>query len=219
MSETKKTKIMLIEDNPEFREVLEFALADEENIEVMARFGSAEFALNEIRDLRGKNLPDLILLDLQLTGMSGLEAIPYLQKSIPHVKIIILSQSDRSEDVLRAISLGTSGYLLKSSTISDVIEGIEVVMEGGASLDPKVAGLLLKTVKNCLPKKEMQDFLTKREMEVLELLANGFLKKEISDKLNISYPTVDNHIRNIYSKLDVNNGPSAVNAAHKLGLL
>lgn len=209
---------MLIEDNREFREVLEFSLADEPDMEVTNQYSSAEFALRVLHDQPDINIPDLILLDLQLTGMSGIEAIPRLKKAMPKAQIIILSQSDNEGDVLKAITEGASGYLLKSSTVTQVIEAIRTVMDGGSSLDPRVANYLLKQLRTNLKKTEVQSLVTNREMEILGLLAEGFVKKEISDKLDISYRTVDTHVRHIYEKLNVNNGPAAVNAAHKLGL-
>ncbi|CAA6677708.1 MULTISPECIES: response regulator transcription factor [unclassified Lentimonas] len=214
----KKIQIMLIEDNREFREVLEFSLADEPDMEVTNQYSSAEFALRVLHDQPDINIPDLILLDLQLTGMSGIEAIPRLKKAMPKAQIIILSQSDNEGDVLKAITEGASGYLLKSSTVTQVIEAIRTVMDGGSSLDPRVANYLLKQLRTNLKKTEVQSLVTNREMEILGLLAEGFVKKEISDKLDISYRTVDTHVRHIYEKLNVNNGPAAVNAAHKLGL-
>eukprot|EP00903_Cladosiphon_okamuranus_P003805 g3803.t1 len=175
---------------------------EEPGLEVVCRYGSAEFALNEIRDMRGRNLPDLVLLDLQLSGKDGLEALPHFLTSIPGAKVIILTQSERPEDVLRAIARGSSGYLLKSATIDEVVEGIHAVMAGGASLDPVVAGFILKKLETTIPRDEEGTFLTKRELAVLELLAEGLVKKEIAEEMGIGYPAVDNHIRSIYRKLD-----------------
>ncbi|MGJ8653792.1 MAG: response regulator [Opitutaceae bacterium] len=214
----QKIQLMLIEDNREFREVLEFSLADEPDLEVTNQYSSAEFALRVLKDQPGVNVPDLILLDLQLTGMSGVEAIPLLQEAMPKAKIIILSQSDKESDVISAIMSGASGYLLKSSTVTQVIEAIRMVMAGGSSLDPKVANYLLNQLRAKCTDDEVQDLITNRELEILSLLAEGLVKKEISEQLDITYRTVDTHVRHIYEKLNVNNGPAAVNAAYKLGL-
>jgi DNA-binding NarL/FixJ family response regulator len=214
----KTIKIMLIEDNREFRGVIEFSLADQADMEVVSQYGSAEFALRVMKDAPNKNIPDLILLDLQLTGMSGLEAIPLLFEFLPKVQIIILSQSDREQDVLTAISLGASGYLLKSSKVEQVIDGIRLVVDGGSSLDPSVAIYLLNQLRSVSSRESIEGIITERELETLKLLAEGFVKKEISEQLGITYRTVDTHVRHIYEKLDVKNGPAAVNMAYKLGL-
>ena len=120
--------------------------------------------------------------------------------------------------MLRAISRGASGYLLKSSTLDQITEGIRSIMAGGASLDTGVARFILETLQTKLPKNEIEQVLTPRELEILTLLGEGLVKKEIADQLGISYTTVDTHVAHIYEKLEVRNAPSAVNKAHRLGL-
>ena len=121
--------------------------------------------------------PNLILLDLNLPGMSGLEALPNFRAELPSTKIIVLTQSDSEADVLRAISRGASGYLLKSASLQEITEGIEDVMNGGASLDPGVAQFILSTLKQKLPENDLKNLLTEREQEVLTLLSEGLVKK------------------------------------------
>ena len=122
------------------------------------------------------------------------------------------------DDVVRAISRGAAGYLLKSSTLDQITEGIRTVMGGGAPLDAGVARFILNTLQTKLPQKEIDNILTERELEILTLLGEGLVKKEIADRLQISYTTVDTHVGHIYDKLEVRNAPSAVNKAHRLGL-
>ena len=156
--------------------------------------------------------------DLRLPGMSGLDALPHFASSAPQAKVIVLTQSDNEADVLRAIALGAAGYLLKSSTITQIKEGIRTVIEGGASLDPGVARFLIKTLQARLPKTSTEATLSERELEILALLGEGLVKKEIADRLGISYPTVDSHVQHIYEKLKVHNAPAAINIAHRLGI-
>jgi len=214
----RKICVMLVEDNPEYREVISLALEDEKDIELTSQFGTSEIALRSLQDMSTRKEPDLVLLDLRLPGMDGLDSLPFFRSSLPDAKIIILTQSDDEADVLRAISRGASGYLLKSSTLNQITEGIRSVMDGGAPLDAGVARFILETLKTNLPKDEIENLLTERELEIIILLGEGLVKKEIAHQLGISYTTVDTHVAHIYEKLDVRNAPSAINKAHRLGL-
>jgi DNA-binding NarL/FixJ family response regulator len=210
--------VMLIEDNPEYREVIAFTLKDDPSIQLESQFSTAEIALRSLQNPAGGRAPDLILLDLNLPGMSGLETLPWIKKYAPETQIIILTQSDKQTDVLSAISRGATGYLLKSSTVDEVKQGIHTVMNGGASLDNEVARFIVNTLQGKLPKITNQTLLSEREMDILVLLGEGLQKKEISKKLKISNNTVDTHVRHIYEKLNVPNAPAAVAKAYKTGL-
>ena len=211
-------KVMLVEDNPEFRKVLRLALSREAAIELSSEFGTAEIALRSLRDGSVPGCPDVILLDLRLPGMGGLDALPHFTSTAPDAKVIVLTQSDCEADVLRAIALGAAGYLLKSSTITQIKDGIRTVIDGGASLDPGVAKYLFKTLQARLPTATAEGLLSDRELEILVLLGEGLVKKEIADRLGITYPTVDSHVQHIYEKLQVHNAPAAINIAHRLGI-
>ncbi|WPJ97171.1 response regulator transcription factor [Coraliomargarita algicola] len=212
------TRIMLVEDNEEYRNVIQFAIRREEDLEMFSQFGTAEMAINSLGKIRSKLFPQVILLDLRLPGLSGLEAIPHFKEKLPDVKIIVLSQSCAESDVVRAIALGASGYLLKSSTVQQVTEAIRTVVGGGGSIDPSVAQYIIKSLREKPMRTATKKLLSDRELQVLELLAEGFQKREIAEKLHISYPTVDAHVRHIYEKLDVNNAPSAVRTAYRMGI-
>lgn len=214
----KLIKVMLVEDNPEYREVIKLALKFDKNISLDSQFGTAEIALRSLQSMSTRTSPDIILLDLCLPEMCGLEALPYFRKYIPTAEIIILTQSENKADILNAIQLGAKGYFLKSSTIQQIKEGIHTVIGGGASLDGNVANYILSTVKSNAPKAKLKKELSGREMEILTLLGSGMMKKEIGSLLEISYPTVDTHVRHIYEKLDVPNAPAAINKAHEFGL-
>lgn len=214
----RKIKVMLVEDNPEYRDVIAFAFRDDPDIELDSQYGTAEIALRSLQDMSTRSEPDLILLDLNLPGLSGIEALSYFRKSLPDTKIIILTQSNNEEDILNAISAGASGYLLKSARVKQVKEGIQTVRSGGAALDARVAEFILKTLKGRPKEAELEKTLSDRELEILTLLSEGLVKKEICTRLKLSYPTVDTHVRHIYEKLEVQNAPAAVNRAHRLGL-
>lgn len=211
-------RIILIEDHPGYRESLRLSLETETDIELVNEFGTAERALRNIAKLNELNQPDVILLDLNLPGASGLEVLAEFRKEAPNTRIIVLTQSAQEEDVLKAIAAGASGYLLKSATIQEIVEGIRVVVDGGASLDPNIAQFVLKNLEVRLPKGNRIRVLTDREMEVLTLIAKGLVKKEIAAQLGIAPSTVATHTLHIYEKLGEPNAPSAVHKAHRLGL-
>jgi DNA-binding NarL/FixJ family response regulator len=214
----RNIKLMLVEDSPEYREVIAFGLSDEPDIEIASQFTTADAALRSLKDLLAGRQPDLILLDLNLPGISGLEALPLFKACAPQTEIIILTESEREADILSAISSGAVGYLLKESSLNQITEGIRIVMGGGASLDPTMARYLLANQHKFNRHIAEEKQLSPRETEILTLLANGHLQKQIADELNISPKTVDFHIGHIYKKLEVQNAPAAIHKAHCLGL-
>ncbi len=215
----RKISIMLVEDSPEYRAVVAFALAQESELELILSVGMAERGLSFFVNNPESAYPDILLLDLNLPGMSGLESIPAFQECAPKTKIIILTQSDREADVVEAISLGVAGYLLKSASAHEIKDGILTVMNGGASLDPKVAKFILSKLQHQLTRPELNPALTDREKEVLILLGEGNVKKEIAAQMDISVFTVSSHIRHIYKKLNVGNAPAAITKAYQAGIL
>lgn len=214
----RKIRIMMVEDHPGYRKTINLALEADSDIELVSEFGTAERALRSSYGQSASEKPDIILLDISLPGINGVDALPDFRSSFPEAKVIILTQSEQEGDILRAIELGASGYLLKSASLSHIREGIRTVMDGGASLDPKVASLILKNLQAQLPHHETKPVLSEREMEVLALLAKGLVKKEIADQLNISFSTVATHVMHIYEKLNEHNAPAAIHKAHILGL-
>ncbi|MDQ8183844.1 response regulator transcription factor [Pelagicoccus sp. SDUM812005] len=214
----KKTKLTLVEDNAGYREMLAEIVSSQDGMELISEFGTAEGALNSIMNANLSATPDLVLLDLNLPGMPGLEAMPYFKSYAPKVQIIVLTQSDREADIVEAIRKGAAGYLLKSSTAAEIRAAIRAVASGGASLDPKVAQHIMELIPASPQRGGSGIQLSERETEVLELLAKGLQKKEIADQLSISITTVADHVRRIYCKLEVPNAPSAIHRAHELGL-
>jgi DNA-binding NarL/FixJ family response regulator len=214
----RKIKIMLVEDNPAYRKVIDQTLKDDPDMEINSQFGTAEIALRNVENPLIRDAPDVVLLDLNLPGMSGLEAIPWFQKYVPKTKIMVLTQSNKEADVLAAISAGASGYLLKSATLDQLQDSIRTVISGGASVDPDVATFILNALKLRAPQSGNELNLTARELEVLTLISEGFVKKEVAVQLGISPKTVSIHTSHIYEKLNVCNAPAAINKAHRLGL-
>lgn len=213
-------KILLVEDSPDYRKAVGMAFEGDGNMQLLLATGTAERALDLLGRAQPGGIPDAVLLDLNLPGMPGLEALPRLLEAAPGAKVIVLTQSGNEEDVLRAIALGASGYLLKSSGIGQIRAAISNAMEGGAPLDAGVAQYILKTLREKPPAApDGADQMTSRELEILQLLADGFVKKEIAVRLGISTFTVQAHVRNIYTKLHVPNAPAAVSQGYRKGLL
>ncbi|MDF7799311.1 response regulator transcription factor [Pontiellaceae bacterium B1224] len=212
-------KIMLIEDNAAYRKSIGWALEQADDMELTHQFGTASVALRKVSTFTDDGAPNVILLDLNLPGISGLDALPQLRILLPQAKVIILTQSDMQEDVLRAIEQGAAGYVLKSSSIPQLMEGIQTVHNGGATLDPELAGLIMNTLKKRSSKTEPATKLSKRELEVLTHIADGAVQKQIADQLGISSYTVNEYIAGIYRKLNVHNAPAAVAKAYQTGVL
>jgi DNA-binding NarL/FixJ family response regulator len=211
-------RIMIVEDHPQYREAIELALADEPDIELVSKFGAAEVALRNLQDQSTRKEVNIVLLDLNLPGMSGLDAIPWFKKYAPNAQVIVLTQSDSKADILRAIQSGAAGYLLKSAPIEEITQGIRTVNKGGASLDADVARLIIQEMQTPQYQTETSTELTPREMEIITLLSEGLVKKEIANQLKISAHTVAEHVKRIYVKLNVQNAPAAVAQAYKTGI-
>jgi len=216
---TPTINVMMVEDHPDYREGISLALETVPDINLIGSYSTAERALQVLQNARVGQTPEVLLLDLNLPGISGLESIRWIKEYAPKTRIIVLTQSDQEEDVMKAISLGVAGYLLKSATLNKITNGIRTVAKGGASLDSKMAKYILETLRKLPPKREIENLLTKREIEVLTLLSEGLLKKQISNELGISNATVSTHVSHIYDKLDVKNAPSAISAAFQAGIL
>jgi DNA-binding NarL/FixJ family response regulator len=212
---TPPHRLWIIEDNRAYREAVTYALETEPGISCDAAFSSAEAAL---KHWETSEAPNVILLDLDLPGMSGLDALREFRRLNESVAVLILTEFDDRPKVFQAISEGASGYLLKSSPIADIVRGIHEVMAGGAPLNARIAKMMLSTFTHVKPT-QPDTALTAREREVLTRLAAGAAKKQIAAELAISYHTVDMHTRAIYKKLQVNNLSGAVNKALRSGLV
>jgi len=212
--------IMLVEDHVGYRTMLIRALKSATKIDRIHEYSTAEVALRELESMSIKETPHILLLDLNLPGMSGLESIEWFTKYSSKLKIIILTQSTVEDDILTAISYGASGYLLKSATVDQISDSIKAVIDGGASIDPKMAKYILRQIEQPPAKKpKLNKALSERELEILTLIAQGKMRKAISDHLNISVHTVAYHVDHIYEKLNVVNAPAAINAAYRKGVL
>jgi DNA-binding NarL/FixJ family response regulator len=206
-SPNPKHTVWLIEDHADSRRVLARVLNRVPSLTCPCAFASGEEALAA---LRTQPPPEVALLDIGLPGMNGLEAIPHLKALAPAMHIIILTVFDDQEKVFRAICAGASGYLLKSTDEEAIAGAVQEVLAGGAPINPRIARLVLHMFASRTFPARHEYGLSAREREVLELMVRGLIKKEIADRLELSYHTVDNHLRNIYAKLQVHTRTGAV---------
>lgn len=203
--------VWLVEDNHTFRNTIARVLGEVDGIECAQHFSNAEDALEVLAD---GGVPDVILLDVQLPGLDGIEAVQKIKSISPSTRVVILTAFNDHDKVFKAICAGASGYLLKTSSVERIVESIHEALAGGAPMTPQVASSVLQMFAGMARPK--QDYgLTLREQQILQMMAEGFIKKEVADRLSLSYHTVDTHLRNIYTKLHVHSCTSAVAKAIK----
>ncbi len=208
--------VIVIEDNELLRDSLKEAINKSSDIYCKYTFSSGEAALDLIE--KEELVPDIILLDIGLPGMNGIELIPELRKLSPTSKIIIITVHDDDENVFNAICAGASGYLLKDLSSDKIVASISEVMNGGAPMNSHIAKKVLIMFRDQNVKSNGYS-LSEREKEILSLLVEGLSKKQIADKIFLSHHTVDSHLRNIYAKLEVHSRSSAITKAIKEKLL
>jgi DNA-binding NarL/FixJ family response regulator len=178
---------------------------------VAGEYGTAEELIDEF----DKVSPDVVLMDIGLPGMSGIEAIGQLKRDHPRVEIVVLSVFEDDGNVFRAICAGASGYIAKPAMPQQLLEAVEHAFGGGTPMSPHIARKVLEMFKQNAPPPRADYHLTPREFEVLELLVNGDDYKSIAEKLFLSLFTIRAHIRNIYDKLHVHTKSQAVSKALK----
>ena len=205
----KNTRVWLVEDNTMFSAGVERVVNGLDGMECSGRFNSVEKAFSALDD---NPLPDVILLDVQLPGMDGITALGSFRERAPEARVIILTVFDDADKIFQAVSAGASGYVLKDSRIDQIGEAIRQVMAGGAPMTPEVAKKVLDAFARMEPAAPpTEDYhLTPRESEILRLLADGLLKKEIADALDLSPSTVSGHLQRVYVKLHVSTNTGAV---------
>jgi DNA-binding NarL/FixJ family response regulator len=205
------TNVWLIEDNDAFRNALVRVINQIGGMCCGNTFSSCEDALQALAD---ETAPEVIMLDVGLPGMSGIEGIKLIKTIAPSTHIIMLTMFDDHDKVFKSICAGASGYLLKTSPKEKITEAIRDVLEGGAPMNAQIAKSVLGMFTK-LAGPQGDYGLTTRENEVLQLMVTGLIKKEIAEKLSLSYHTIDTHLRNIYQKLHVHTRTGAVAKALK----
>ncbi len=204
-------RLLIVDDHPVVREGLAAVLEQQGEFVIVGQVSSAEAAIERATLVN----PDVVLLDLELPGMSGVEAIPHLLRAAPGAKVIVFTAYDTDERVFGAIQAGARGYLLKGAPASEIVSAITAVHGGQSALDPRVASKVLARVAT--PRATAG--LTGREQEVLRLVSDGRSNKQIAKALAITERTVKYHVASIFNKLGADNRAQAVAVAARRGLV
>ena len=207
-------RLMIVEDDPLLLENLKLLLSGESGITVVGAFSSAEDALQALE----KAAPEIMLADLGLPGMSGIDLIKKAKEEIPGVEIMAHTVFEDRENVFSAIKAGGSGYILKGSSPREIVEAIHELHKGGAPMSPKIARKVIHEFQDENITNE-QYVLSQREKDVVRCIEEGLTYKEISRKLKISSHTVHTHIKNIYEKLQAKDRGEALIKARKTGII
>ena len=211
----QKIRVLLADDHIILRQGLRQFLDDVEDIDVVAEADDGAAALHEVK----KHLPDVAVLDIRMPVISGVEAARRIKIQHPEVKVLILTAYDDDPYVFALLQAGADGYILKTSRAEEIIRAIRDVHAGHKALSPEIATKVIQQVTQGGPSgsREQIDALTQREIDVTRLAAHGMTNREIGRELHISHRTVQGHLANIYTKLDVNSRTEAVTEAIKRG--
>ncbi len=211
-------RIAIVDDNYQLLDNLKERLQEFENLELIFVAFNGKDCLNQLEKLPVSRLPQVILMDIEMDKMNGIEATQQIKNRFSSVEVLMLTAFDDDEKIFEAIKAGASGYLLKDETKEKIYEAIEIVAGGGSLLSPSIARKTLKFF-SLLPSQKSTSQnpsdtpLTSREMEILKMVIEGITYAEIAEKLCISYGTVRTHVKNIFEKLQVHNKQEATKIA------
>ena len=199
--------VSIVEDNPQVRSSLAKLIDGAPGFRCVSRHGSAEDALVEIPKVQ----PEVVLMDINLPGINGVECVRRLKPLLPRTQMIMLTVYQNTEHIFNALAAGATGYMLKQTPPAELLAAIKEVHAGGSPMSSHIARKIVQSFQQPVvaPSAEVEN-LSPREAEVLGLLAKGFLYKEIADQMKVSYATVHTHIRHIYEKLHVRSRTEAV---------
>lgn len=198
--------VAIVEDDRRVRESLTVLINGTENIRCISSHSSAEEAIEHIVFKK----PDVVLMDINLPGMTGIECVRKLKAQLPQVQILMLTMYEDDEKVFQSLVAGASGYLVKRTSPSELLNAIQEVHSGASPMSGKIARTVVEYFHKQKQASPQQEPLSKREEEILRLLSKGYRYKEIADALAISFETVRSHLKNIYDKLHVHSRTEAV---------
>jgi RNA polymerase sigma factor (sigma-70 family) len=198
--------VSIVEDNDKLRGTLARVLNRTGDFKCVSDYGSAEDALKQLPQVR----PDVVLMDINLPGMNGVECVRQLKQLLPQTQVMMLTVYEDTENIFNALTAGASGYMLKRTSTKELLEAIQEVHRGGSPMTMHIARKVVQSFQRTTATAPAGDNLSEREQQVLDLLSQGLMYKEIADKLEISYETVHTYIRRIYEKLQVRTRTEAV---------
>ena len=201
--------VSIVEDNEQLRGTLARMIGRAEGFQCLGQHPSAEAAIEAIPNER----PNVVLMDINLPGMNGVECVRKLKQLVPTIQVVMLTAYEDTENIFNSLAAGASGYLLKRSKSAEILDALRDVQSGGSPMTTHIARKVVQSFQATAAAKlsvEPAEDLSPREQEVLNLLSQGFMYKEISDKLGISFETVRTYIRRIYEKLHVRTRTEAV---------
>ncbi len=213
-SQPAKTRVVLVEDHRSFRESLRSALI-QRGFEIAGEARTGEEAVDLIAAVR----PDVVLMDVTLPGVDGIEVTRSVKQRVPQVHVVILTMHADQAILSNAIAAGANGYLVKDCSVDEIASAVSSVVKGETALSPNLAATVLAEVRSMEDKPKAERVITKREEQVLQLIADGASTPEVAEQLYISQKTVKNHLASIYSKLDARDRTQAVLQAVRMGIV
>ncbi|HEX3855817.1 MAG TPA: response regulator transcription factor [Verrucomicrobiae bacterium] len=198
--------VSIVEDNEQLRTTLARVLNRADGFSCVSQYPNAEDAVKDLPEVK----PDVVLMDINLPGMNGVECVKQLKKLLPAVQIIMLTVYEDTENIFSALTAGANGYMLKRTTTKELLEAITEVHRGGSPMTMHIARKVVQSLQHTAATAQPTENLSEREQQVLDLLSQGLMYKEIAEKLGISYETVHTYIRRIYEKLQVRTRTEAV---------
>jgi DNA-binding NarL/FixJ family response regulator len=210
MSPLAPIRLLIVDDHPVVRGGLSGIFADDRRFQVVGEASNGSEAVSRVAELG----PDVVLMDLRMPELGGVEAIVQLRRRTPDVRVLVLTTYDSDSDVFAAIEAGATGYLLKDAPREELIRAVQAAHRGESVLSPTVAGRLMGKVR-----RPAHDALSQRELDVLRLIAGGAANREAAAQLFVSEATIKTHLLHIYEKLGVRDRAAAVGEAYRRGLL
>jgi DNA-binding NarL/FixJ family response regulator len=198
--------VSIVEDNDKLRGTLVRVIARADGFSCVSQHGSAEDALKELPSVK----PNVVLMDINLPGMNGVECVRQLKKILPQTNVMMLTVYEDTENIFNALAAGASGYMLKRTPGAELLEAIREVQRGGSPMTTHIARKVVQSFQRSAGTDDPTATLSEREQQVLDLLSQGLIYKEIAEKIGISYETVHTYVRRIYEKLQVRTRTEAV---------
>ena len=198
--------VSIVEDNDKLRATLARVLNRAEGFRCLSQYANAEDALKDLPRVR----PDVVLMDINLPGMNGVQCVRQLKALLPEIQVMMLTVYEDTENIFNALAAGAGGYMLKRTSSKELLEAIQDVQRGGSPMTMHIARKVVQSFQHTAATAQSTENLSEREQQVLDCLSRGLMYKEIAEKLGISYETVHTYIRRIYEKLQVRTRTEAV---------